>query len=347
MKMRCLTGLVALVAASAAAADTIHVPAGGDIQKAINMASDGDVIQLEEGLYQPNSTIRPGGRAITIRGVLGDDGEPASVIDGQDSISVIWCISGEGSDTRFERLVITRGRGSADGGGGMYTDFQCNPTLDTCLFLENKSDYLGGGMYNFGSSPTLLNCIFRRNTTAGYGGGIYNEAESSPSLTNCVFEENETFDYGGGMYSIRSSPSLDNCTFIGNTSAYGGGIANEYGSTGLADCTFGSNVAHTSGGGMYNFSNANVVLTGCSLCANTPNQIEGPWQDGGGNTFSDRCDDAECDADLTGDGLVDGADLNILLGDWGQSASVADITDDGLVDGADLNILLGAWGVCP
>lgn len=37
MKMRCLAGLAALVASSAAAADTIFVPAGGDIQKAINM----------------------------------------------------------------------------------------------------------------------------------------------------------------------------------------------------------------------------------------------------------------------------------------------------------------------
>ena len=37
MEMRCLAGLAALFAASAAAADTIFLPAGGDIQKAINM----------------------------------------------------------------------------------------------------------------------------------------------------------------------------------------------------------------------------------------------------------------------------------------------------------------------
>lgn len=48
--------------------------------------------------------------------------------------------------------------------------------------------------------------------------------------------------------------------------------------------------------------------------------------------------------DLNGDGLVDGADLGILLGDWGAGGVPADLNGDGLVDGADLGILLGNWG---
>ena len=327
-------------------AETIFVPAGGDIQSAINESQDGDVIQLEEGLYQPNSTIRPNGRAITIRGVLGDDGEPVSVLDGQGSISVIWCTSGEGPDTRFERLVITKGQGTADGGGGMYLDFGCNPTLDTCLFLENTSSYLGGGMYIFGGSPTLVNCIFRKNTSGGYGAGVYSEAEASPSFTNCVFEENATFEYGGGIYGIRSNPTLTNCTFIGNTAAYGAGIVNEYGTTVLTDCTLRDNVAKTSGGGMYNYSNAAVALSGCTLCSNTPTHIVGPWQDNGGNAFEDDCPEDPCPADLNGNGGVDGGDVTIVLGDWGLSDSPADLNGDGEVSGADLTIVLAEWGAC-
>lgn len=55
------------------------------------------------------------------------------------------------------------------------------------------------------------------------------------------------------------------------------------------------------------------------------------------------------------DGLVDGADLAVLLGAWGRNAgSPADLVDsdtfmpppDGVVDGADLAVLLGAWGPC-
>ena len=50
--------------------------------------------------------------------------------------------------------------------------------------------------------------------------------------------------------------------------------------------------------------------------------------------------------DLNEDGIVDGADLTILLGSWGVCQDVpciADLDDDGVISGADLTILLGAW----
>jgi hypothetical protein len=46
--------------------------------------------------------------------------------------------------------------------------------------------------------------------------------------------------------------------------------------------------------------------------------------------------------DLNGDGFVNGADLGILLGNWGGSG-LGDFDNSGLVDGGDLGILLGAW----
>lgn len=54
-----------------------------------------------------------------------------------------------------------------------------------------------------------------------------------------------------------------------------------------------------------------------------------------------------CPADLDGDGKVDGADLGILLSEWGACGGcIADITLDGVVDGADLGYLLSNWGPC-
>jgi hypothetical protein len=54
---------------------------------------------------------------------------------------------------------------------------------------------------------------------------------------------------------------------------------------------------------------------------------------------------ADCDAaDLTCDGIVDGADLGLLLGAWGAADCLADLNHDGSVDGADLGLLLAAWG---
>lgn len=54
-----------------------------------------------------------------------------------------------------------------------------------------------------------------------------------------------------------------------------------------------------------------------------------------------------CEADLNGDGQVNGADLAVVLGAWGPAkGSPADLNGDGEVNGADLAIVLGAWGDC-
>ncbi len=56
----------------------------------------------------------------------------------------------------------------------------------------------------------------------------------------------------------------------------------------------------------------------------------------------------DCKEDLNGDDKVDGADLGILLADWGTTEfSVADLNADGVVDGSDLGLLLAMWGACP
>jgi hypothetical protein len=54
-------------------------------------------------------------------------------------------------------------------------------------------------------------------------------------------------------------------------------------------------------------------------------------------------------ADLNLDGAVNGADLGILLGEWGPCVGTGwgcrgDLNRDGAVTGADLGILLGQWG---
>lgn len=54
-----------------------------------------------------------------------------------------------------------------------------------------------------------------------------------------------------------------------------------------------------------------------------------------------------CGSDLNDDGTVNGADLTILLGQWGTCFNCSsDLNGDGQVNGADLSILLGSWGGC-
>ncbi|MFM7052447.1 MAG: choice-of-anchor B family protein, partial [Planctomycetota bacterium] len=60
-----------------------------------------------------------------------------------------------------------------------------------------------------------------------------------------------------------------------------------------------------------------------------------------------RVIDIDCTAaipgDLNNDGIVNGADLTILLGAWGTSNPAYDLDGSGTVSGGDLAILLGAW----
>jgi hypothetical protein len=55
------------------------------------------------------------------------------------------------------------------------------------------------------------------------------------------------------------------------------------------------------------------------------------------------------DPDVNSDGIVDGLDLGILLGNWGTTTNSAggELNNTTLVDGLDLGILLGAWGAAP
>lgn len=56
--------------------------------------------------------------------------------------------------------------------------------------------------------------------------------------------------------------------------------------------------------------------------------------------------DAPCPADFNGDGVVDGADLGLLLSGFGTAEATYDLNGDGEVNGADLGLFLAAFGPC-
>ena len=72
----------------------------------------------------------------------------------------------------------------------------------------------------------------------------------------------------------------------------------------------------------------------------------GSWQGVGVTCDSDSVICGVCVGDLTSDAQVSGADIAVLLSDWGSVSGVSDLNDDGLVGGADLTILLSSWGPC-
>ena len=86
--------------------------------------------------------------------------------------------------------------------------------------------------------------------------------------------------------------------------------------------------------------NANGIPDACDIAG-------GASVDANGDGIPDECAPPTNPADLNGDGIVDGADLGIALGSWGEcpakGACPGDINGDGVVDGADLGVILGSW----
>lgn len=73
----------------------------------------------------------------------------------------------------------------------------------------------------------------------------------------------------------------------------------------------------------------------------------GDASDVNNNGVPDSC---ECVGDLNGDGMIDGADLGLLIWQWRSGAgtgSSGDLDGSGSLDEEDVKILLDSWGPCP
>ncbi len=140
------------------------------------------------------------------------------------------------------------------GGGAMANRFGSAPQVSTSTFTNNFAGYVGGAVFNsagaasytgcnfqgnhsqYGgaialdsSSPTFLNCGFYANLADFHGGG-FDVVGSSPLIAGCIFSHNTaTANYGGAMTTFASSsPTIVNCTLVGNyAGAVGGAIAND------------------------------------------------------------------------------------------------------------------------
>lgn len=314
---RRIAAAVFAILPSPVAAETLTVCAKGcdytSINAAIAASSDGDVIQLAAETYFEGAQIDPIGKAITLRGVLGEAGEPASVLDGAGSHLVLHCSRNENAGTTFERLVIRNGRSSA--GGAMFI-VSASPTVTDCLFIENSGFVCGGVLILSPCSPSFADCAFTNNSADQDAGGMA-VLGAMPTLTDCTFTRNSAASQGGGLWS-NGLPTLVNCIFTGNTSAVGRGIYTDSNSPILIDCEF------------------------MECC-----QIDPPrsFIDLGGNDYDSWCNDCRGNVDCRNDG-VDAGDLGYLLARWGTDDPQSDIDGDGQVRAGDLGLLIAAWGPC-
>ncbi|MEW5800562.1 MAG: right-handed parallel beta-helix repeat-containing protein [bacterium] len=191
-------------------AAVIHSVFSGDsIQEAIDVANNGEVIIVGEGIYREN--IRIVNKNITLRSTDPEDPKRVAqtIIDGNQTGSVVTF---SGSNSVLSGFTLQNGHSLY--GGAIYCSDSSSPGIHNCTLTGNSASQAGGGIacQNF-SSPGITNCIITGNSSALSGGGIACSDHCSPSIINCTITQNSASGKGGGIYieDLLYSPRIINC----------------------------------------------------------------------------------------------------------------------------------------
>jgi hypothetical protein len=219
-------------------------------------------------------------------------------------------------------------------------------TVTESTFLNNDAggsanDLTLGGGFCCVAGLAMSDCNFSGNH-AWHGGAFYVAGETKQvTVVNCDFSENTAFSGGGvGFLSGAATSHFTGCTFTGNVAEYNVGGFGAVASVVVEDCLIADNVAPDGAGAWVKGNTPLLKLKNTVICDNVVDDIDGKWTDLGGNSVCNP----NHDADLNQDGSVDGADLGILLSNWGEYYLPGDLNNDyDVVNGTDLGILLAAW----
>jgi parallel beta-helix repeat protein len=113
------------------------------------------------------------------------------------------------------------------------------------------------------------------------GRGFYfHNGETGKSILAGITITNGRANNGGGVYCIGASPTISNCTIVGNIAKEGtvkkdgGGIyCYQYSNPIITDCNISGNTAGD-GGGIYCDDNSNPTISNCTMSGNTYGAID-------------------------------------------------------------------------
>ncbi len=223
------------------------------IQQGIDVAVSGDTILVQPGMYLENINFL--GKNITVASLFLTTQDTTyisqTIIDGDQSGTVVTFENGESQDAILSGFTITNGYSSTSG-GAISCVYSSNPHLENLIITANSALYNGGGIIcGADASPSLEDVLITNNSAGADGGGVYCFNYSSPIFENVVIAYNVSSYNGGGICCLQNCPlNLNNVTLLENSAHQGGGILSAFNSSLNLSNVFVVGNSATEGGGI-------------------------------------------------------------------------------------------------
>ncbi len=246
------------------------------IQYAIQQpaAASGDTIRVRPGTYVENVDLL--GKSLVLESTAGS---AVTTIDGNQTGSVVYVASGEGSGTTIRGLTLTNGSGTylppgySDMGGGVFCS-GASLLIEDCVVDGNggPSVFRGGGVFCSGASVQITGSTIANNWSSGDGGGVFLQG-CTALVDDCTVSGNATiYSNGGGIFILGDSATVSNSTVSGNVALDGGhgaGLAQGGGTLQVTACTITGNDVYNGheGGGLFG-DGGTMTVTDTAIAGN-------------------------------------------------------------------------------
>ena len=330
----------AVLSSNPVGADVLVVPTDyPTIQAAVDTAVDGDVIEIEPGVYFEAVVIED--KSIDVVGVGGADvttldafGLGASVVaiygDGDDEVALCGVTLRGGAGTQVAGVTA---------GGGILAQDVTLTLLDMVVRLNSVTGFnssgLGGGIYQSGGALIATGCLVEDNAAVGSdSGGLHLELAGAAEFVSCTIRGSRAKRRAGGLVAA-SSIRIVNCLVEDNANT----VMNPLG-TFVVDAptvlvqrsVYRDHFGYDDGDGMRfspgalfedcefldNRSDDHGVVTlngatfhDCIFHGNDLDEGDGAAVRGSGNTFI-GCEFVENDSRCNSGGAVSGSDLTFI-----------------------------------
>ena len=178
------------------------------IQEAVAAAANGDIILVAPGTYREHVNML--GKTISLRST---DGPSVTVLDGNNSGTVLRCVSGEPRSTSIEGFTIRNGNDSGTASGVACSG--SSPTIRGNVIVNNRG--LGGAISAFDNSdPLIADNVIEDNNGAAGGGGLHC-SDSAATVRGNRFSRNVSdLEVGGAIHAVRSRLVVTDNEFVEN-----------------------------------------------------------------------------------------------------------------------------------